>query len=116
MFYFVEPQESTALVQADKTITVSPRRSAQEKQPWKSLNPDEINHHPIEAEHVFDVHLGETLSPYVLLEPLKAVLPLSKDTGELRKQDDGWYGLDPHSLGRSDASSLEGRQRVMGEA
>ena len=99
ILFFVEPQESTALVQADKTITVSPRRSAQEKQPWKSLNPDEINHHPIEAEHVFDVHLGETLAPYVLLNPLKAVLPLSKDTGELRKQDDGWYGLDPHSLG-----------------
>lgn len=31
---------------------------------------------PIEAEHIWDIHLGETVAPYVLLEPRKAVLPV----------------------------------------
>ena len=31
---------------------------------------------PIEAEHIWDIHLGETVAPYVLLEPRRAVLPV----------------------------------------
>ncbi len=99
VIYFVNVEESTAIVQAANTVIVSPRRSSQENEPWKSLDPPQLRSQAIEAEHVFEVHLGETLAPYVLLEPLKAVIPLSKATGELLKREDGWYGLDPLSLG-----------------
>ena len=97
--FFVNIEESTALVQATNVHTVSPRRTKQEKSPWKELELPELAGQVIEAEHVFDVYLGETVAPYVMLEPLKAVLPLSKSTGDLVKKQDGWYGIDPLSLG-----------------
>ena len=34
----------------------------------------------VETAHVFDVHLGETIAPYVTLPPLRAVLPISTET------------------------------------
>ena len=98
--FFVNVGESTTLVQAAHSRTVSPRRSRQEKSPWKQLELPQLASQSIEVEHLFDVHLGETVAPYVLLESLKAVLPLSKVTGELvAKREDGWYGIDPLTLG-----------------
>ena len=98
--FMVNVEQTKTLVQATNILTVSPRRSKQEKNPWKQLELPELANQAIEAEHVFDVHLGETVAPYVLLEPLKAVLPLSKSTGELVKKESGWYGIDPLSLGQ----------------
>ena len=98
VLFFVETEESTALVQAANRLNVSPRRSKQEKSPWKELDLPQLVGQPMEVEYVFDVHVGETLAPYVLLEPLRAVLPLSKSTGGLLKREDGWYGLDPSEL------------------
>ena len=109
--FFVTVEESTALVQAANTLTVSPRRSKQVKSPWKELELPELTSRSIEAEHVFDVHLGETIAPYVVLEPLKAVLPLSKSTGELVKKEGGWYGVDPLTLG----DRMRRRWRVVNE-
>ena len=100
--FFVNLEESTAIVQAANTLKVSPRRSPQEKAPWKELELSQLAGQAIEAEHLFDVHLGETIAPYVLLDPLKAVLPLSMVSGELVEADedgDEWYGLDPLELG-----------------
>ena len=75
VLYFVDVQESaTALTPGIKKV--SPQRSSQEKEPWKSLNPPELIEAPIEEEHIWDIHLGETVAPYVLLEPRKAVLPV----------------------------------------
>ena len=75
VLYFVDVQESaTALVKGIKKV--SPQRSSQEKEPWKSLHNAELIDAPIEAEHIWDIHLGETVAPYVLLEPRKAVLPV----------------------------------------
>ena len=98
VLFYVNVEESRAVVRAANTITVSPRRSAQEKAPWKTLEIPEIAGRPIEAEHVWDVHLGETVVPYALLEPRKAVLPLSVPEGELVKTDEGLHGLSPTSL------------------
>ena len=75
VLYFVDVQESaTALVKGIKKV--SPRRSSQEKEPWKNLHPPELIDAPIEEEHIWDIHLGETVAPYVLLESRKAVLPV----------------------------------------
>ena len=39
----------------------------------------EITDQTVERAHVFDVHFGETVVPYAILQPLKAVLPVSHD-------------------------------------
>ena len=109
--FFVNTEKSTALVQAANTLIVSPRRNSQEKKPWKDLALSELASQAIEAEHVFDVYLGETVAPYVLFDPLRAVLPLSKRSGRLEKQEDGWYGIDPLSLG----DRMRWRWRTMNE-
>ena len=98
--FFVNEEAATVSVQVDDVATTSPRRSAQEKSPWRELDLTTLANQPVEREHVWDVHLGETLAPYVLLGPLKAVLPISTATGQLAKLDDGLHGIRPTALGR----------------
>lgn len=97
--FFVNVEESSAIVQAADILTVSARRSKQEKEPWKSLEEPLLKSQAIEATHVIDVHLGETIASYVCLDPLKAVLPLSKTTGHIVRKEDGWHGVDPTTIG-----------------
>ena len=87
--FFVNETENTAIISAAQTITVNPRRGSQDKPPWKILNLAEIEDQTIETAHVFDVHLGETLVPYAMLEPLKAVLPLKQLDSELPASESG---------------------------
>ena len=74
--FFVNETENTAVVQAAQTVTVNPRQGAQDKPPWKDLDLPDITGQTIERAHLFEVHLGETVAPYVTLDPLKALLPL----------------------------------------
>ena len=97
--FMVNIEDSKASVKAANVVTVSPRRTSQEKLPWKQLSVPELESQPIEAEHVCDVYLGENIVPYFTLSSLKAVLPISRSGGELVKQDGGWYGVDPLALG-----------------
>ena len=75
LLHFVEVQESAVSLVKD-IVNVSPQRSSQEKKPWKNLQPAELINTSIEEEHIWNIHLGETVAPYVLLEPRKAVLPV----------------------------------------
>ena len=75
VLFFVNETENPAIIQAGNTITVNPRRGSQDKAPWKDLNLNEITSQTIERNHLFDVHLGETVAPYVTLEPLQALVP-----------------------------------------
>ena len=95
--------ENPAIVQAGQTVRVSPRRGVYYKEPWKSLDLTAITEQTIEAGHVFDVHLGETLVPYAMLEPLKAVLPL--------KREDAQFPTDPDGVGGIRLGGLERRMR-----
>ena len=82
--FFVEETENPAVIQAGQTITVDPRRGPYDREPWRSLDLTTITGLTIEHPHVFDVYLGETVVPYVVRDPLKAVLPLKKGcTGSL---------------------------------
>ena len=47
----------------------------------------------MEKRHLFDVHLGETVAPYVTLEPLKALLPLKQGDAAIPTDDDGPGGI-----------------------
>ena len=78
LFFIVEKESSDLLFQAPGTIIVDPRRGTQDKKPWNALDLTAIADTAIETQHVFNVHLGETLVPYATLEPLKAVLPMRR--------------------------------------
>ena len=98
--FFVEETENPAVIQAGQTVTVNPRRGAQDKDPWRSLNLDAIMGQTIETQHVYDVHLGETLVPYATLDPLKAVLPLKRGEGKIPTNPSGIGGIRLGALAR----------------
>ena len=81
--FFVTETTNTATVQAAQTVTVNPRRGSQDKPPWKNLDLTAITGQTVESRHLIDVHLGETIAPYVALEPLKALLPVIQEDGTM---------------------------------
>ncbi len=77
VLFFVQVSESaTALTKG--IVDVKPMRSPQEKLPWKTLDQSELSG-SIEEIHVAKVHRGDTVVPFVLLEPRRTVLPLRHD-------------------------------------
>ena len=91
--FFVNETENTAIVQAAPTVTVNPRRGKQDKAPWKGLDLTAVTGQTVENRHLFNVHLGETIAPYVALEPLKALLPLKRGDAAIPTDDDGPAGI-----------------------
>ena len=91
--FFISETENTAIVQAAPTVTVNPRRGSQDKSPWKDLDLTAITGQTVEKRHLFDVHLGETIAPYVTLEPLKALLPLKEGDTAIPTDHDGPGGI-----------------------
>ena len=75
MLLFVEEQDAGPLGAGAGRVKVKSHRSSLEKQPWKDV-PDLEGF--IEKRFVHGVHLGETLAPYRMLEPLSAVLPIDR--------------------------------------
>ena len=103
--YFVNETENPAIVRAGQTATVNPRRGSQDKRPWRDLDLTAITQQTVETAHLFDVHLGETLAPYVTLDPLKALLPISRNDPSIAKSADG------SGIGGVRIASLEQRMR-----
>ena len=79
---------------------MNPRRGSNDKEPWSGLDLTAITGQTIEAQHVFDVHLGETLVPYTTLPPLKAVLPVKNGECEIPLTRKGVGGVRLGGLGR----------------
>ena len=98
--FFVEEEESDASIAAD-VVRVRSRRGSQDKEPWRSLDLSKIDNRPIEREYVWDVHLGETVAPFVALKPLRAVLPMTPDSPMIERDDAGVYGVARDSLKRN---------------
>ena len=98
--FFVEEEESDASIAAD-VVRVRSRRGAQDKEPWRSLDLSKIDNRPIEREYVWDVHLGETVAPFVLLDPLRAVLPMTPDSPMIERDEAGIYGVARDTLKRN---------------
>ena len=96
--FFVEEAVNPAVIQAGQTITVNPRRGAYDREPWRSLDLAAITDLTIEHRHVFDVYLGETVVPYAVRNPLKAVLPLKKGATGLPIDADEPGGISPGGL------------------
>ena len=91
--FFVNETENPALIQAGHTITVNPRRGSHDKAPWKGLDLTAISQQTIERRHVYDVCLNETLVPYGLLEPLKAILPVRHGEYQIPNDKDAPSGV-----------------------
>ena len=91
--FFVEETDNLAMVQAGQTVTVNPRRGSQDKEPWRSLDLNAISEQTVEAAHVFDVHLGESIAPYVTLDSLRAAVPLRRGEFRIPTDDDGVGGI-----------------------
>ena len=91
--FFVNETENTAIIQAGQTVTVNPRRGGQDKTPWKDLDLTAISNQTIERAHLFDVHLGETVAPYVILKPLRALLPLKQGDAAIPADQSGPGGI-----------------------
>ena len=101
--FYVNETESTVVVQATPTVTTNPRRGSQDKTPWKNLDLTVITGQTVERQHLFNIHLGETIAPYVAMEPLKALLPL--------RQGETNIPIDPTGPGGIQLSELDRRMR-----
>ena len=96
--FFVNETVNAAVVQAAPTVTVNPRRGSQDHAPWKDLDLTAITEQAVESLHLFDIHLGETIAPYVVLEPLKALLPLKRGDTTIPTDGTGPGGIRPGGL------------------
>ena len=110
--FFVHVSESATAIAAG-IVSVSPWRSPHEHRPWKDLTLEQLVDGHIEQSHIWDVHLGATVAPYVLLEPRQAVLPVRRDGGRLTNSttDDAISGVDAASLDHR----MRGRWRDVSE-
>lgn len=103
LFFVEESEESAPVVRVRNITNVTPRLGSQDKHPWKCLTQAQLAllGGPIEARHLYRVHLGETVAPFVLLQPLLAILPLKDRWRELARSTSSTSmgGLDPRSLG-----------------
>ena len=93
VLFFVNETINTATVQAAPTVTVNPRRGNQDKKPWKDLDLTAITGQTVENRHQFDIHLGETIAPYVTLEPLQAMLPMKRGDAVIPTDHNGPGGI-----------------------
>ena len=109
--FFINETENPATIHPGQTITVNPRRGSQDKKPWKELDLDAISGQTIEESHLFDIHLGETVAPYVTLEPLRALLPLNQGDQVLPADEKGVGGIRLGKLKRL----MRGRWRIVSE-
>ncbi|MDE2861779.1 MAG: N-6 DNA methylase [Chloroflexota bacterium] len=91
--FYVQEAENPALVQAGGTVTLKPRKSSNDKEPWSKLDLTPLESQTIEEKHVQSMHLGETLAPYVILEPLRAALPVRRGEFRVPRDRDGEGGV-----------------------
>jgi len=74
VLFFVTNAPASPLGVGAGRRAVQPRRSANEKKPWKGINLDPL---VVESQFIFPMHLGETILPFRLLDPLEIILPWS---------------------------------------
>jgi len=89
-FFVVERVRATGrLGQSAAAPLVEGRTSGLDKRPWRDLPPPRG---PVEAEMLRPMHLGETLLPFRLLEPLTTVIPVRMQGVRAEVMDSGAAG------------------------
>ena len=101
LLFLIETEPSGA-ASVPGIIRAMPEYRSKAKRPWKDLDPPEL-HGAIEEEHVWPVHLGETVVPFATLEARQAALPLSREAAApaALRSDAGAaiHGVDPSLMG-----------------
>ncbi len=98
--FFVHEVDNPTTAHVPSTITTVPRRGSQDNQPWKSLSLTNLADRTIENNHVFNVHLGQTIVPYSALQPWVAVLPVDSGGKQLEFDPSHSHGIAVRSLQR----------------
>ena len=75
--YFVSLQPNDSVIPAPGTFVTQPRVSTRDK---KKYDVSVLSGNVVHENNLLDVYLGESIAPYVALEPLKAVLPVDKSS------------------------------------
>ena len=75
--FFVTTAPNDGLLAMPDTFRTYPRTGNLDK---KTYDVSELEDRIIHADNLFAVYLGETIAPYIALEPLTAALPVSKAT------------------------------------
>lgn len=91
MAFMVERRQANALGLPAGRAAIASHRSANEKRPWKLLAALEGI---VETEFLRPVHTGETLLPYLMKNPLEAVIPCSHQAPLRTSQIEAQPGLD----------------------
>lgn len=102
--FFVDELKDNSPTSRPTDIYTKPRRGTQDKAPWRDLDLESVTESTVSKQHVYDVHLGETVAPYVALEPLKAVLPMNRN--------DRGIPFDPEGPGGIEILRLTPRMRI----
>lgn len=75
--FFVSAAPNDGLMAVPGTFRTYPRTGGQDK---KTYDVSALDGHIVHDDNLFAVHLGETIAPYIALQPLTAALPVSKAT------------------------------------
>ena len=75
--YFVATEPNKTMLAAPGTYKTYPQAGTQDKKKYSVQDLDGLTVH---EDNLFDVHLGETLAPYITLEPRQVVLPIDKQS------------------------------------
>lgn len=75
--YFVKTEPNKTMLAAPGTYRTYPVTGSQDK---KKYSVEELGGFVVHDDNLFDVYLGESLAPYVTLEPRKAALPVDRNT------------------------------------
>ena len=75
--FFVAAESNPALMAAPNTSVTYPRETKQDK---KKYDVSSLQGNIVHDDNLFAVYLGETIAPYIALQPLTAALPASKAT------------------------------------
>ena len=82
----VEPVEVTGILPSNPAFPlVRGRTGRQDKKPWRNVTPPSG---PVEAAFLRPVLLGETIAPFRVLTPLRAVIPWDHETQQLLDADE----------------------------
>ena len=75
--FFVSTAPNRVLMAAPDTLLTYPRETKQDK---KRYDVSRLQGHAVHEDNLFAVYLGESIAPYIALQSLTAVLPVSKAT------------------------------------
>ena len=75
--FFVSTAPNRILLAAPNTLITYPRETNQDK---KRYDVSRLQGSAVHEDNLFAVYLGESIAPYIALEPLTAALPVSKAT------------------------------------